>query len=308
MKQIYLDRLKLNVADYKRRTALVTDATTFINEDVIVYDKQGNPQILYMKLTGDTSALRWAVKSQKYSTAKRARGLLSTSAVFGYSPRVPFKHDYCTTTKMAEDYPKQHYIITNYIKEIHNIYAQYFPVEYAKHQDIVKEKIMDEWTIDDTPFTSGIVNKNNPLKYHLDSGNFKGILSNMVVMRKGVKGGHLVIPEYDLILECADNTLVIFNGQELVHGVSPIEYEDDNSYRYSIVYYSLEQMWKCEPIGEEIKRIRVRKTIREKNRINPDHIKQLSDNLDGYKKSKDSELDNFKEVKDRIIEARNNNE
>jgi hypothetical protein len=119
------------------------------------------------------------------------------------------------------------------------------------------------------------VNKNNQLKYHFDSGNFKGVLSNMVVLKKDVAGGYLIIPELDIALEVADNTLTIFNGQEILHGVSTIEYENDHAYRYSVVYYSLEQMWKCEPINDEIARIRKVKTQREKNRLDPEHLATL---------------------------------
>jgi len=299
MRQIYLDRIPLDKNDYKKRTALVTDATTFIDDDVIVYDRAGNPQILYMKLTGDTSGLRWAVKNQKYSNHTRSQGLQTSSAVFGYSPRVTYRSDYCTITAMAENYPKQHFIISNFITNVHAIYEQYFPKEYAAHKELVKEKVLDEWTIENTPFTSGIVNQNNQLKYHTDSGNFKGCLSNMIVLKKGVKGGHLVVPEYDMILDCADNTLVIFNGQDLVHGVSPIEYEDSGSYRYSVVYYSLEQMWKCEPIGNEIERIKLRKTEREKKRIDPEHLAELEKAMKASEKKNLTELERFNATKEK---------
>jgi hypothetical protein len=149
---------------------------------------------------------------------------------------------------------------------------------------------MKDWTIGGSPFTSGIVNKNNQLKYHFDAGNFKGVLSNMVVFKKDVDGGHLVIPELDIALEVADNTLTIFNGQEILHGVSTIEYKNEQAYRYSIVYYSLEQMWKCEPLGDEIKRIRKIKTEREKKRLDPEHLQSLSARRDELKEYSDSEL------------------
>ncbi len=306
MKEIFLDRIKVDLKDYKKRSALITDANNFISDDVIIYDKEGNPQVLYMKLNVDTSNLRWAVKSQKYSVHTRTDGLKTSSSIFGYSPRNAIRNDFCTLTAMGETYPKQHYVITNFIKEIQGIYEQYFPNEYELHKKIVSEKVLDEWKIEGSPFTSGIVNKNNPLKYHLDSGNFKGLLSNMVVLKKGVKGGHLVIPEYDVILECADNTLVVFNGQNLVHGVSSIEHEDENAYRYTIVYYSLEQMWQCNTIGEEIKRIKVRKTEKEKNRINPEHIKKLENILEQQKINKTKELERVNELKAKLKNVRHN--
>lgn len=298
MKQIYRKRLEIDPSDYKKRSAFVTDATDFIDESTIVYDTEGVPQILYVKMDKiDTSGLRWAVKNQKYSTHTRSQGLQTSSAVFGYSPRVTYRNDFCTTTAMAEQYPKQHYIISNFIQNIHQIYAEYFPNQYEYHQQIVKEKVLDDWTIENTPFTSGIVNKNNQLKYHYDAGNFKGVLSNMVVLKKGVQGGHLVIPEFDLIVDCADNSLVIFNGQDLVHGVSPIEYEDEGAYRYSVVYYSLEQMWKCEPIDEEIERIKKVKTEREKKRIDPEHMAELEKAMKASEEKNLKELERFNATK-----------
>ena len=60
----------------------------------------------------------------------------------------------------------------------------------------------------------------------------------------------------------------MFDGQGIMHGVTPITYESPLSYRYSIVYYSLKQMWKCLTIDEELVRIRNKKTQREKIRHN----------------------------------------
>ena len=44
---------------------------------------------------------------------------------------------------------------------------------------------------------------------------------------------------------------------------------------YSVVYYSLEQMWKCEPLGDEVERIRNVKTQREIKRLDPEHMAKL---------------------------------
>jgi hypothetical protein len=166
-------------------------------------------------------------------------------------------------------------VISGFAKTLMTYYQKYFPEKYEEHLDLVDQKVMTDWKIGDTPFTSGIVNKNNPLKYHYDSGNFKGMLSNMVVLKSDIDGGHLVIPELDLALEVADQTLTIFNGQDILHGVSPINYKNDHAYRYSVVYYSLEQMWKCQTLGEELNRIRKIKTRREEQRLDPEHIEAL---------------------------------
>jgi hypothetical protein len=283
---------KIDRNDYKKRGALLTDVNEFITEDTLI-TKDGNPVLLYLKLTEDTSGLRWAVKNQKYQAHRRSNGLKQESNLFGYTPRITFRQDYCSITAMAEKYPKQHSVISSFIENIHTYYQKYFPETYALHNDIVEEKVIRDWKMGETPFTSGIVNKNNALKYHTDTGNFKGVLSNMVVLKKGVQGGHLVVPELDMAFECADNTLVIFNGQDLVHGVSPIEYDDDNSYRYSVVYYSLESMWKCEPLGQELKRIQKVKTKREQNRIDPEHLAKLQKDANKQTQEAKQELEDF---------------
>lgn len=89
----------------------------------------------------------------------------------------------------------------------------------------------------------------------------------MVCFKKGITGGRLSIPEFDIKLEIEDNTLVIFNGQEILHGVTPIIKAHPQGYRYTVVYYSMEQMWKCDSVNEELERIRTKKKEREFKRL-----------------------------------------
>lgn len=280
MKIIEIVPAKLDVSTFKKRTALDSDAEHLINYDCLITEN-GVPRILYVKLNNDTDALRWAVKSIKYSNGVRARGLKSQSAIFGYKPKVPMRQDFCSSTSMINNFPKQHYFITEYAKKLTKYYKEYFPDIFQIHEDIVKEKILDQWTIKDTPFTSGIVNKDNPLKYHHDTGNFKGVLSNMVAFKKGMQGGRLIFPEYNIKLEIDDNTLSVFDGQSILHGVSNFEKDNDEAYRYTIVYYSLEQMWKCDTVNEEVNRIRKVKKEREFKRLDPEHLKYLQNLKNG---------------------------
>jgi hypothetical protein len=275
MKTINIERKNIDFSDYIKRSALNGDVTTLIKEDcIIVVD--GVPTVYYSVLPADVlKNIRWAVKNIKYATGKRTMGLVSQSKVFGYSPRNALRQDYCNITSMSEVETKQHSVITEFGKVLVEHYRNNMPNEFEAHEKVVVEKVKPDWTISGTPFTSGIVNKNNPLKYHLDSGNFKGLMSNMLVLKKDVDGGYLIIPELDLALECPDGALVIFNGQNILHGVSPIEYTNNKAYRYSVVYYSLEQMWKCEPLDEEIARIRNVKMERENKRLDPEHIEKL---------------------------------
>lgn len=285
MKTIEITPKEIDYNDFIKRTALESDVSTLIKEDCII-TVNGVPEIYYCILPPEQlKNVRWAVKNIKYSTTTRTGGLKTQSKIFGYSPRNALRNDYCNITAMSEEETKQHSVITEFGKVLSQYYKEYMPSDFEAHEKVVVEKVKKDWIIKDTPFTSGIVNKNNPLKYHLDSGNFKGLMSNMLVLKKDVSGGYLVIPELDIALECPDGALVIFNGQRILHGVSPISYENNKAYRYSIVYYSLEQMWKCETIDEEIARVRNLKMERENKRLDPEHINQLKETIYVRKKS-----------------------
>ncbi len=64
----------------------------------------------------------------------------------------------------------------------------------------------------------------------------------------------MAVPEYDIGLEVADQSLTLFDGQALLHGVTPFRRSGPQGYRFTVVYYSLQQMWQCLPPGEEAKR------------------------------------------------------
>jgi hypothetical protein len=246
---------------------------------------------MYCKIKENLDAMRWAVQNIKYSKGIRSRGLVSQSAIFGYKPKVAMRQDFCSSSAMAKNQSKEHFFITDFAKNLTNYYRDNFPKVFEGHAKIVQEKIKDQWVIKGTPFTSGIINKDNPLKYHFDSGNFKGVLSNMVAFKKNMSGGRLVIPAYNIKLEISDGSLSVFDGQSILHGVSPFIKLNEKAYRYTVVYYTLEQMWKCETINDELIRIRKKKKEREFNRLNPEHINYL------LKEKKSLENQSYKEYK-----------
>lgn len=266
MRTIEVTKHDVDLSKFMKVDAKEEDAEILIDEDTIV-NIDGKPAILYVKLDADMSALRAVVKSLKFSSGARTLGLKSQSTVFGYNPRLTVRRDYCSATVMAAKNPGRHSVIAGCAPIMVEYYKKYFPDVYNYHCALVEEKVLKEWTMAGTPFTSGIVNKNTNLRYHHDAGNFKDVLSNMIVLKHNVSGGRLVCPEYNLKFEVADSTLLIFNGQNILHGVTPIDYLSEDAYRYSIVYYSLEQMWKCMPIREELARVRDKKLERELKRL-----------------------------------------
>lgn len=254
--------------DYIRRSAVESDYKTLIDYSCMMLDKDTGELIgMYLIMPKTPTKLLQALLSIKYDKNKRLAGLITHSRIFGYKPREKIRNDFCTATTLAKENPVNHQIICDFAKELTKYYKKYCGEIFTYHLSIAEEKILPQWKIKGTPFSSGIVNKNNALHYHHDSGNFKNVYSNMVAFKSNVKGGHLAIPEYGIGLEIANNSIVLFDGQKILHGVTPIKLMSKNAYRLSIVYYTLQQMWNCGPLTEELLRIKQVRTVLEKKRL-----------------------------------------
>lgn len=248
------------------RSASTADYHELITEPVTIMH-EGEVKVVYDKLPFDTSKYRAAFERIKYTTSTRTNGLKTTSRIFGYSPRVALRKDFCAATALATEHPEEHGLICELGRKIADIYLKRAGDIYKNHTLETKDRMSEDWVIPGTPFTSGIINKNNPLKYHFDTGNFKKVFSCMIAFKSDVSGGHLSLPEYDCGLEIADGSILLFDGQEILHGVTPIEKHTEDAYRYTAVFYSLRGMWECLTVDDEIARIRNLKTDRERKRL-----------------------------------------
>ena len=262
--------------DYVKRAALESDySTVYTDNTLVVVD--GVVRVIYLDLATfgfDPNAIIGALKQIKYETNERTNGLKTTSRIFGFAPRVTMRKDFCSASRLATEAPKQHAIIADYAKRVSEIYRSIDADVYDKHLELAS-KVLGDWRIEDTPFTSGIINKNNPLKYHFDTGNFEDVYSCMLGFKKDIHGGYLACPDYDCAFEIKNNSLLIFDGQNILHGVTPFRELSTDAYRYTIVYYSLKGMWSCLPLDEEIIRIRNVKSAREFKRAEADAFKDI---------------------------------
>lgn len=259
-----IGELKTN---WTNRSALESDYKTLITEDCILIDEDKNILVIYTTLPFNSAGVVMALDRINYDTTTRTNGLKTQSRVFGYMPRIVTRADYCRTVSLAQDAPLEHAVVCQYGIKMAEMYSKFSPEIYAAHSELMKQKVLNEYALADTPFTSGIINKNNPLKYHFDKGNFKGTYSAMAVFKHDIEGGHLSLPEYGVGIELKNNSAFMFDGQSILHGVTPIKRLSANAMRYSIVYYSMHQMWQCLPLDAEIARIRDLKTEREMKRF-----------------------------------------
>lgn len=267
MRELLLKKRDIDYTEFVKHSAAEADYDQFANDDVIGIDAD-TKQIIFVHKTLDfpDDQIMWALGRIKYQEGRRTTGLKSFSRIFGYNPRNTVRRDFCSTTSLAYEQPQEHAVVCKYGIQIGQLYSEFTPETYKKHEEIMKEKVLDEWAIQKTPFTSGIINKNNPLKYHFDTGNFKGVYSCMAVFKKNIRGGFLSLPEYGIGLGLPHNSVFMFDGQSVLHGVTPITKTSSDAVRYSIVYYSLQQIWNCLPLSDEVARIRNLKTQRERAR------------------------------------------
>ena len=265
MIEVNRTRRKIDFKKFKNRHAEQTDFDELIDEPFNLYEN-GELALSYVIPEENLEPLRLACKTIKYQTEFRQSGLKTTSRVFGYEPRKTLRKDYCSSTSLSRDFPKQNNIILKGAGIVGKNYQKANPALYDKHIAETEEKVGSDWKIHDAPFTSGIINENNPLKYHFDSGNYKNVWSGMVVFKEGITGGYLSMPEFGIGIALRDKSILYFDGQGILHGVTPIKRISKQSKRYSIVYYSLKGMWNCLPLNDEMIRIRKLRSEREERR------------------------------------------
>lgn len=289
MKKIELKKNKIDLNNYIKKVANEKDCSNIIDFDCLIYI-DGIPKIAYLTIPNElTKYVRQSCLNVKLNHVERLSSGLITKGknrVFGYRPARQMSQfaSTCSTTGMAKDFPLEHSALCSFSKVAKEYYEKIFTTQYNNNLNVVKQKILKEWTLEDTVFTSGIINKDSVLQYHFDIGHVSKALSVMLTLKKDLIGGHLAIPEINTLLKLSDNTLLIFDGQELLHGVTPILKKSQKGYRFTIVYYSLIQMWKCLTIDEEVIKARKKRFDKEHKRANNEFSEMASDVLKNGKR------------------------
>lgn len=207
----------------------------------------------------DTSFIKEWLHELRFEKNKRpGSGMAQRSIYTNSTGRVPWRDDCCNISKFSVDYPELQRELNKIAQRLSDAYKAWLPDEHHKHVTRVfnsKEKIRKDYRIGKTPFTSGIINKDSSLTYHVDDRNLKGTISAMLVLTEGMRGGNLVLPEYKMTIELNDGDIVMFNGGNIVHGVSPMQAYLEKAFRYSIVFYTLAGMHECLGLDDEKRRI-----------------------------------------------------
>ena len=268
MLKINATRTDLDLHQYKNRGALEKDIGTLVDEPALVY-VDGVLVMAYVQSAdggGTLERCRNACQQIKFVTDYRTNGMKTTSKIFGYEPRKTIRKDWCSATALSWESPVLHKAVLDAGKTVAEAYAEVNPTLHTKHTGMTEANVVPDYRVEGAPFTSGIINKNNPLKYHFDAGNYRDVWSGMITFRNQVAGGYLSCPELGLGFALRDKSILMFDGQSLLHGVTPFTKLGAGATRHTVVYYSLRMMWNCLPVDDEVARIRMARTEREAKR------------------------------------------
>jgi hypothetical protein len=231
---------------------------------LIIDDETREPVLAYLPLPDGVNDLRRAVRNIRYGeTLRQSSGLRNKSRTFGMAPRKMYqKRESCRPTALSTDQPDEHAVIVGLGDLCADVLREIAP-EVMARDEVTMRVVESEWRLADrSTWTSGVVNNTTVLPYHVDGANFP-TWSAMPVLRRGVRGGRLHVPEYDLVVGCRDGWMVAFNGYELWHGVTPLRVAEADGYRISVVYYSLRGMKDCFTYAVEAAEGAIRRTARE---------------------------------------------
>jgi hypothetical protein len=248
----------LNGQTVAHREPNLTEATIARHADT------GEPLLAYLPIPGGVADLRAAVRGIDYATTYRGgSGMRNVSRTFGMAPRKPIQQrEACRAASLAYEQPDEHAVLVSYATRMRELLEEVLP-DQAHEADTTLTAVDDEWRIGKGElWTSGVVNRTSTLPYHRDGFNFDS-WSAMPVVRRGIAGGHLDVPQWGITVECRDGWAVLFNGFRHLHGVTPMTTRQRDGYRYSVVFYALRGMKDCHTYAVEQGDARRRRTERE---------------------------------------------
>lgn len=223
----------------------------------------GEAILVYAPFPAKVTALRKAVLDTEYSTTLRSSGTRNRSRIFGFTTRsAVLQREACTATSISWEKPDAQITLNETASVLGEYLREQLP-EVFEHDYQEVSQVLPEWRMtEDALWTSGVINQSSALPYHRDGSNFD-TWSAMPVLRRGMDGGHLEMPEYGITINCKDGWALWFNGYAYVHGVTPLKPRTKDGYRYSIVFYAKRGMKDCHTYAVEIGEARKRRAQRE---------------------------------------------
>ena len=202
------------------KTANITEDTLFILD--------GEPVGFYIKSFGGKMKQLLEIANKEFrsdnvpkSIMKRASGVEQYSTIIGSIPSSPMqRRPYPSISsvhrkKKAKDFIKAMMLLC---RESELLIKKHLPNIYKKQKKVMEDNTAKRWRFSDL-YTSSISNYNISANYHRDTGNLKDTVNVIFSKRFDSEGGYLSVPDYDITIECADNSMICIQ-----HGKVFMEY------------------------------------------------------------------------------------
>lgn len=241
-----------------------SDCTNEVRAPVSIYI-DGKLALVYGKLSRDYSSVVGILRATKFSSNRRLTQYLNKKDLevistvdrnFGFNPPNAVFNNAAGPCTFNREHPTWFAHLAGLGEELQETYEKFHPEQFETHRRYVDLNIRPEWRMGKTIFTQGVMNDANALGYHFDRDNIVGGWSAMAYFTQRCTGGNLIIPSLGIKLMCESDTFMLFDGENLIHGVTPIRLPTSLSYRYSIVYYTRESMAGLGSMGDELERTR----------------------------------------------------
>ena len=172
---------------------------------------------------------------------ERANGVCQYSTILGSVPPSPrMRRNYSSISSVHQKVTARQFIKAMMLlcRGAEPLMQKYLPEIYSKQKEVIKENVPKKWQFSEL-FTSSISNYNISAPYHRDTGNLKDTVNCIFTKRFDSTGGYLNVPDYDVTIECGDNSLLCYPAWRNVHGVTPIQIQSSEGYRNSLIFYPL---------------------------------------------------------------------
>jgi len=238
------------------------DVTRLIEPNSILIGPGGKPLVVFGRLERDYSQIKAYLPHFKYHYEKRLgrtnrahESMKHGEIGFGFFPKKPMFNLAAAANKFNYEEPGCYRLFCELAQDLMGYIEKYNPERYLEQLN-QSYQIHERWKLPNTFFTGGNINDTANLDYHYDKGNFKDCWSAMAVFRRDTVGGNLAIPALNCELQIEDETFVLFDGQSMLHAVTPITKTKLKGRRFSVVFYGLQQLKNAGTYDEELQFMR----------------------------------------------------
>ena len=226
---------------------------------------------------------RVATKADVVKNGRENTGIETKQAVFGIMPRSPARNDYCRFTASSKSQTEIFAVLKVANEFFAELYEKHFPENFKQAMAEITSNVHKSWRYVGSPYLTVNINLNHAIKYHRDSGNFPKALSTVLIVRKEASGGLLCIPEINITLAQEDGAFSLLPGAQIIHGVTPIKFNNHDSYRASIVFYSMKNLKNCYPYHKELERAQTMSLAKFYKQKSPEQLAELKKALERSK-------------------------